>query len=261
MAFWNKKQQQPKTQPKSVANESRTPKPVEVKKATKEYIRACKEFETTRIGEIKRSRQMAWYVAMGAVLVAIAEAIAIAGLTPLKETRPYVIRVDNNTGATDIVTMLENGKESQSDVVARYFAGLYVTKLESYDWYTIQSQYNDVMMFSDSNTKNQIKNRFAKPDAPHKVYKENSRIEVKIHSISKIGDDLLQIRFVKSLMPMNGGSYDPTTGQTTPEPQDKKYIATLAYEYINVPTLDDVRRVNPLGFTVKSYQVNEDSGF
>lgn len=260
MAFWNKNQGDSKQKvAKPAPNTPITPN--ETKKATKAFIEASRQFESTRIKDIKRSRQMAWYVAMGAVVVAIAEAIAIAGLTPLKETRPYVIRVDNNTGATDIVTMLENSKENQSDVVSRYFAGLYVTKLESYDWYTIQSQYNDVMMFSDSNTKNQIKNRFAKPDAPHKLYKESSRIEVKIHSISKIGDDLLQIRFVKSLMPMNGGSYDPTTGQTTPEPQDKKYIATLAYEYINVPTLDDVRRVNPLGFTVKSYQVNEDSGF
>ena len=258
MAFWNKNKEQGVPSREDLGE---NPTPVEVKKATKAFIQASKAFETTRISEIKRSRTIAWYVALGAVLVAIAEAVAIAGLTPLKETKPYVIRVDNNTGATDIVTMLENGKETQSDVVARYFAGLYVTKLESYDWYTIQNQYDDVMLFSDSNVKNQIKNRFKQPDAPHKLYKENNRIEVKIHSISKIGDNLLQIRFVKSLVPTNGGSYDPVTNQTSPASIDKKYIATLAYEYVNVPTLDDIRRVNPLGFTVKSYQVNEDSGF
>lgn len=235
-------------------------KKVTPKQASFDFINAAKEFETSRIGDIERSRVIAWRVAIGACAVAVASTVAVVGLTPLKEVRPYVIRVDNNTGSTDIVTMLSNSKSDYGDEVSKFFAAQYVRLVEGYDWYTIQTQINQAMMFSDSNMQSQLQKKFSMPTAPHKVYKSGQRINIKINNVSIIDPKgILQVRFTKSIEPMSGGSYNPQTNTVTPPPEVSNHIATIGYEFVNVPTVDDVRLVNPLGFTVKTYRVDDDA--
>lgn len=234
-------------------------KEVSKKEATLDFINASKEFEKARIGDIESSEKKAWRVAIGACVLAICAVVSIVFLMPLKEIQPYVIRVDNNTGATDIVTVMDTKNATYNEQVAKYFSSLYVSQLESYDWYTLQNQVDTVLMFSDVNMQNRIKNRFSMPNAPHKIYKDQQRVEVKINNVSIIDDKgLIQVRFTSKVVPVNGGYFNAQTQSISPEPEEKKYIATLGYEYVNVPTLDSVRLTNPLGFTVKSYRVDED---
>ncbi len=234
------------------------PKNVTAKQASLDFVKASKEFEKSRIADIERSRGVAWKVAIGACIVACFCAVAVMMLTPLKEVRPYVIRVDNNTGETDIVTMLENGRSNYQEEMAKYFSALYVRLMEGYDWYTIQSQIDKAMMFSSSDIQNRINIKYQKPNAPHKIYQENQRVEIKITNTSIIDENgLIQVRFTKKIVPTNGGGYNPQTNEMSPEPIVSQHLATIGYEYVNIPTLDDVRRVNPLGFTVISYRVDD----
>lgn len=71
---------------------------------------------------------------------------------------------------------------------------------------------------------------------------------------------LVQVRFTKTIVPTNGGNYNAQEQTLSPEPQVKKYIATIGYEYVKTPAVDDVRLVNPFGFTVISYRVDEEFG-
>lgn len=236
-------------------------KRVTAKQASYDFVKASKEFEISRVDEIERSKTIAWRVALGACILAICSVVAVMFLTPLKEVRPYVIRVDNNTGQTDIVTMLTNSKSDYGEEVAKYFSSLYVTLYEGYDWYTIQKQIDQLMLFSDKNMQGRINTKFAKSDAPHKVYANKERININITNTSIIDENgLIQVRFTKTIEPVDGGTYNADTDSITPKPQVTNHIATLGYEYVNVPTLDDVRLVNPLGFTVKSYRVDDVSG-
>lgn len=235
-------------------------KKVTQKEATYDFIKASKEFENSRIDDIENSRVVAWRVALGACALSICCVLAIVFLMPLKEVKPYVIRVDNNTGATDIVSMLDGTKGSNyGEQVGKYFASLYVTNMEGYDWYTIQKQVDTLMLFSDASMQQRVSNKFNLPTAPHKVYKEKSRIEVKINNTTIIDDKgLMQVRFTTRIVPMNGGVYNSQSDTYSSPIEVKNYIATIGYEYVNVPTLDAIRLVNPLGFTVKSYRVDQD---
>ncbi len=234
-------------------------KVVSPKEATFDFVKASKEFEKSRINDVLKSRDVAWRVAIGACALAICCVIAIVFITPLKEVKPYVIRVDNNTGVTDIVTMLDGTTPvGYSEQMSKYFAALYVSQLEGYDWYTISKQVEHVMMFSDAAMQNRINNKFTLPDAPHKIYKDEKRVEIQINNISIIDEKgLMQVRYTARIMPTNGGSYNPEKGTMTGV-EEKKYIATIGYEYVNVPKLDSIRLVNPFGFTVKSYRVDQD---
>ncbi|WP_409371737.1 VirB8/TrbF family protein [Psychrobacter lutiphocae] len=109
------------------------PKKVTARQASNDFVKAAKEFEESRVDELEKSKNLAWKVAFGACALAIVCAVALILLTPFKEVRPYVIRVDNNTGQTDIVTMLENAQSDYGEEVAKYFAAMYVNLYESYD--------------------------------------------------------------------------------------------------------------------------------
>ena len=235
-------------------------KKVTAKKATYDFINAAKEFETSRNGDIERSRLIAWRVAAASMACFVMSVVAIMLMTPLKERFPYVVRIDNNTGATDIVNTLSDAKSNYGDEVSKFFAAQYVRLVEGYDWYTLQSQVNQAMMFSDANMQSQLQKKYAMPTAPHKIYKNNQRVNVKINNVSIIDPKgILQVRFTTTVEPMNGGTYSVQTNTITPEPQVTNHIATIGYDYVNVPTLDDVRLVNPLGFTVKTYRVDDDA--
>lgn len=237
-------------------------KAVSVKDASYDFINASRAFEQSRIGDVEKSKVLAWKVAFGACAVAVMNAIAIIGLTPLKTVQPYVIRYDNNTGGTDIVTMFDGIKdENQAQISAKYFSAMYVNLLESYDWYTLQNQVNKLMMFSNKDMQQRIDTKFSMPDAPHKIYENSKRIEIKINNVSIIDEKgLVQVRFTKSIVPVGGGVWNEQEQVLSPAPQDKKYIATIGYEYVKTPAVDDVRLVNPFGFTVVSYRVDEELG-
>lgn len=252
MALFKKKKQTDETE------KPKKQKKVTARQASNDFVKAAKEFEESRVDELEKSKSLAWKVAFGACALAIVCAVALMLLTPFKEVRPYVIRVDNNTGQTDIVTMLENSQSDYGEEVAKYFAAMYVNLYESYDWYTIQEQLDQLMLFSDKNMQGRINTKFAKPNAPHKLYKDTKRVVINVTNTSIIDDNgLIQVRFTKTVEPVNGGMYNPDTNTLTPEPEVTNNIATIGYEYVNLPTLDDIRLINPLGFTVKTYRVDE----
>lgn len=117
------------------------------------------------------------------------------------------------------------------------------------------------MLFSDDNMQGRINTKYSKSNAPHKIYADKQRVVININNTSIIDENgLIQVRFTKTVEPVDGGTYNSDTDSITPKPQVTNHIATLGYEYVNVPTLDDVRLVNPLGFTVKTYRVDDVTG-
>lgn len=224
---------------------------------TQDFIKASKEFETTRIDEIL-SREKTWQkVALGSMLAAVIMAIAIMFLTPLKEVEPYLVRVDNNTGQTDIVTVLANAESDYGEEVAKFFASNYVRLVEGYDNYTIQASFSKALLFSNKDEQNRLNTKFSKPDAPHKIYGVNKRVEIQIDNVSFVAENLLQVRFTKNVVNTDGGVYSPQEGAVTPKIITSQGIATIGYDYVNVPEVDEIRLINPLGFTVYTYRVDE----
>ena len=71
-------------------------------KAALEFVTAARAFEKSEIDMVRRNSKIAWRIAGVSLLLVGLMAGAIAGLTPLKQVQPFVVRVDNATGATDI---------------------------------------------------------------------------------------------------------------------------------------------------------------
>lgn len=220
-------------------------------KAANKFIQSAKAFEKSEIELVRRNSKIAWRIT-GACIVIMGVAIgAVAGLTPLKTVTPFVIRVDNNTGATDIVTQLKTAEKSYGDTINKYWLAQYVTYRESCDWQTIQSTYDATNLLSSPQVQSEFSRLYSNTTAaPHLVLKDHFKVIVKVNAISFVGD-MAQIRFEKHIIPLAAGN--PT------RPPVQKMIATVAYEYLNKPLKETDRLINPLGFQVSSYRVDPEA--
>ncbi|MCO6525495.1 type IV secretion system protein [Snodgrassella sp.] len=221
-------------------------------KQGREFIQSAAAFNRSEIDMVRRNSKIAWRIAIGCLVITGMAIGAVAALTPLKTVQPYVIRVDNNTGVTDIVTTLKQSEKTYGEVIDKYWLAQYIKYRESYDWQTIQTTYDATMLLSAQ----PVQQEFAKiytdnnPNAPHKILKDRFKVIVNVKAISFVGQ-MAQIRFDKQLIPLTGD-----LSKTTPPQQ---LIATVAFDYANQPMQEKDRLVNPLGFQITSYRVDPEN--
>ena len=214
------------------------------------FIQAARAFESAEIDRVRSSAKTAWRISAACLLIAGLSVGAVAGLTPLKAVQPFLVRVDNNTGFTDIVTTLKHQEQSYGEVIDKAYLSRYVRDREGYDWYTVQDTFDEVNLMSDPALQADLVRLYKdSPNAPHKVLTDRFRINVKILSVSFIGKTA-QVRYEKTMIPL-------TSEKTVLPPQ--RYIATISYEYRDVSMPDEARLINPLGFTVTSWRTDKET--
>lgn len=241
-----------------IVQDSKKQKKLTPKKIEENIINEAKSFEETRISENEKSKSIAWRVATGFGVLAGLMALALAMLIPLKEKVPYLVRVDNNTGVTDVLSVVDVKDVAADEQLARYFLAQYVRLREGYDWYTVGKMYEQSLLFSYPDMQSTITNYYDNPyTSPIEKYKKTKRVDVEVNNISFL-DNLAQVRFTKTVTPTKGFSYDSTSGELSPEPQVTKWIATIAYDYQQISRDEKYRLINPFGFRVASYNVTQE---
>lgn len=220
------------------------------KREALKMIEEAKKFHQSDISRTRKLAKIAWYVAGGCMVMTGLAIGAVAGLTPLKSVQPFVIRVDNNTGATDIVTVMKKQEKSYGEVMDKFWLAQYVRYREGYDWQTVQDTFDATNLLS-AQAEQEVFSKIYKdnPNAPHKVLRDTAKVMVKVNAIAFVGN-MAQVRFDKIVVPLHKNT-------VMPEPQ--RYIATIAYEYKNAGMKDEDRMINPLGFQVTSYRVDKES--
>ncbi len=74
------------------------------KSLEKEYFAQATAWDKGLHNMLNKSNKRAWIVAFCFTSIAVLEGFALLALMPLKTIEPFVIRVDNNTGYTDVVS-------------------------------------------------------------------------------------------------------------------------------------------------------------
>lgn len=220
-------------------------------KAEKQH-EAALDWETSRIHMVEKSERRAWAIAGVAVVVVGLLAVAIALMLPLKENTPYVIRVDNTTGVPDIVTALDSTDVTFDEVMDTYWLAQFVRAHETYDWYTIQKDYDTVGLLASPRVGADYAAMFEGRDSLERRYGNQYRVTVDIVSVIPNGRGIGTVRFIKTLKRVD----DPNSPGTV-----TKWVATVGYEYRNPSRMRmSARLVNPFGFQVRSYRVDPEMG-
>lgn len=214
----------------------------------KYHFSAAMDWEASRTLALEKSEHRAWTIAKIAVAVTCIAVIALACLAPLKESVPYVIRVDNTTGVPDIVTALKDKQVSGDEVMDKYWLAQYVRARETYDWYTLQKDYTTVGMLSSASVGQSYAQLFEGKGALDKTFGKNVRATVEIISVVPVNEHLGTVRFTKTT---KRADQEGSPGHVT------KWVATVAYEYLSTAKIKESERlINPFGFQVLSYRVD-----
>jgi len=214
------------------------------------YLGEARSWETDRLLSAERSKKRAWAAAILAGGIAFVAVIALAGLTPLKQTELKVIRVDNATGNVDVVTEIPNSKTNYSEAVNKYFAQLYIRYREGYSRELAEEYYSHVGIMSASAEQRRYGDFFTpkNPLSPLNVYGFAARVKVRIKSVSFIKENVALVRYTKEVE--RSPSERPTISH---------WAATVVFRYSGAPLSEADRAVNPLGFQVMEYRNDPDA--
>lgn len=221
------------------------------KKLVANYIKQMQNFESDRIVLIKNQNGFLKKIVVASLVVAILSVGAVIGLTPLKTVEPYLVRVDNATGAADIIRPLANNTESYEEKMDRFWLWQAINERESYNWQTVQSSYDKFKLFSTPDVFTQYETYIYGDKSPLKEFGDTKIIELKHRGTSFIesGDKIIaQVRLSKTILEKSGkpSSLFPVT----------YWQATATFDYNK-----DIKRVaeeeiNPLGFRLTSYRID-----
>jgi len=204
-------------------------------------------WESSRIDNALKSERLAWKVASCSVAMSGLLVVAIVVMMPLKETVPYVIRVDA-MGAADMITTLKDRPLGYEEVMDKYWLSKYVKAYESWEYYTAQADYDFVGLTSSSPVAKHYAKLFTGPQAIDKQYGEKNIVKTQIVSVTPTGNGIASVRFEKKVI-----------ARATPDVPavTTKWVATIGYEYKKISRMKEKERlVNPLGFQVTSYRVD-----
>ena len=219
--------------------------------ATKDIYEEAMSWDASRVLAQEKSEKRAWKLAWLSVLVTVLSWLALVLLLPLKKTEPYLIRVDSATGVPDIVTTLKAEDVGKEEVTQKFFLADYVRARETYDWHTLQVDYDKTRLYSAPSVAIDYAKLFEGEEALDKKYGSKIRATIQIQSVVPTSATTGTVRFSKITKYIE----DSLPGKET------RWVATLAFQFNNPSSLRESERfINPFGFQVVSYRVDPEMG-
>ncbi|MHB8477978.1 MAG: VirB8 family type IV secretion system protein [Steroidobacteraceae bacterium] len=213
------------------------------------YFREAQSWDADRAAQYRRSARAAWWVAGAGWMCAVATALALVLLMPLKRVDPFLVRVDNSTGIVDVVPVYA-GSPAPEEAVTRYFLTHYLTVCERFNFATAESDYEECGAFHSAR-RNQAWYALwtaTNPASPLNVHKDGSTVRVQVNSVSFFTrssglSDLAQVRYLKA-MRQGAGAEEAVT----------HWVATVQFAYAEPAKDPKTRRWNPLGFKIVDFR-------
>ncbi len=203
-----------------------------------------------RYQAIMLQRRMLMIITVISMIATLLSMIVIARIIPLKGVEPFLIQVDSKSGITQMVDPLTVKEITALDSINNYFIVQYIRAREGYSVRDISNNYATVRVMSDAERVYPSFRREANPGNPQSVAARMGAAgtrSVKFKSISYIKPNQAQIRLLIEETAANGGTL-----------QYHK-IASLVFEYTKLDLTSEERYINPLGFRVMEYRVDEDA--
>lgn len=197
----------------------------------------------------RRSRAVAWLIAMILGVVAVCSLVVLAMLMPLKTFEPYFVEVDKTTGYMEVTsgltrttTLTEQQAITQANVVR------YIRAREKYDPYAVSENFGLAQLLSTGRASDELTRLYSNtnPTNPTKVYGTNRTVAVEIKSVTFPNTSTALVRF--------------STTETGPaQVTVKHYISVVRFRYTDTPLRMEWRFDNPLGFQVYEYQRDQET--
>lgn len=220
--------------------------------AADEYLKQIKGFVSDRVDLAKKSAKRAWQMAFAFAGIAFISIGAVITLLPLKTVEAYMTIVDPQTGLTQVLKPISDGQDvSYGEVLDKYWLQRYMISRISYNWKTIQHNFDMIELMSNDKVFATYNNQIRAKDSPLEVFGEKRTIDVNVSNISFLPttskDSMLALIYFSQKVVSNDGNnavgFEPT-----------QWSATVTFHYGADINTEDERSLNPLGFEVTSYR-------
>jgi|CXWL01.1.fsa_nt_gi type IV secretion system protein VirB8 len=203
-----------------------------------------------RYQAIMLQRRLFMIITIISMISTLMAMIVIANITPLKGVEPFLIQVDAKSGITQLVDPLTVKDITGLEAVNNFFIVQYIRSRESYHSKDVTRNYATVRVMSVPDPVYAKFRREANPSNPQSVAARMGAAglrSVKFKSIIYPKPNQAQARLLIEETAANGGTL-----------QYHK-IATLVFDYVKLDLTNEERYINPLGFRVTDYRVDEDA--
>lgn len=224
----------------------------EMSLAEQAYLHAARYFEKHIAADEKAKAKRATrlnYVFGALTFMSVG---AVLGLTPLKTVETYYLRVDNNSGYTEVVKPASQVKSTQQ-VDDEYWISAYVGFRESYNFSANDATYHMVEVMSHGDTFAEYRNFQLSSKGYLNILGTNRQIRTEINNIDFLRREnaggTAQVRITKTVLDQNG----------VPDPQLKPatWIATVTFDYKNPVKKAGEQWLNPHNFGVSAYTTTQ----
>lgn len=212
-----------------------------------EYFQSVDSFGRDRIKWANRVASAAVFVAIGFAAVALAEGFAIAKLSTHATPDPVVLRVDNTTGLVDRIYNVE-GDLAASEAETRHWLWQFTKAAEGYSYAEARPNFDTVTLMASPSVQTWQAERVKGSNAlsPQNVLGRNGQAVLNWESTTFINKNLAQVRYTQT----------DRKGDNVLAP--RHMIATVGFTYVKGGVSGAALNVNPRGFLVTSYTVDQE---
>lgn len=213
------------------------------------YFQDGDRWEYELLKTARRSRAIAWSIAMIFAAITLLALIALIGLVPLKSFEPYIVEVDRNTGYVEVksgltqaLTLTHHQAVTQANIVR------FIRAREAYDPFAISDNFGLAALLSTDDAARDLQAlyRAANPDNPTLLYGKDKAVTVSIKSVAFPNSSTSLVRF-------------STTETSDTDRVTRHFISIVRYRYTDIPVKNEWRFDNPLGFQVYEYRREQES--
>lgn len=220
------------------------------KKATdtqeKDAVAEVRNWYSDRYQNVVVQRNLLFLVTLISLVGVFISVFVVRQVTASRSIEPFVIEIEKKSGIVTVVDPLDRRQLPADEELTKYFISRYVQARETYDTLTYEYNYFTVVRLMSSGSiyypfKNFI---LSNPQSPRLLYGEISSSQMKIRSITLPEPGVARVNFTIILSGSKGGTFHK--------------VATIKYGFYKLEMSQEDRYVNPLGFQVDAYRVDEE---
>lgn len=215
-----------------------------------EEIGKTKTWYSDKYQSVLVQRNIFAVITLVSLLTSLIAVFAVQRLAPLKSVEPFVIQIDEKSGVTEVVDPTTRDELNSTEALDNYFVWKYVRARETYDVSDNATNKDIVRVLSHPDAYIVFREQVA-PQTPSSPYNRLGKIGQRVCSepvityLSEKGKKVAQVRFIV------------TERIRAEAPFEYNKIATLEYDYVTLDLARKERLINPLGFRVSSYRLDD----